>query len=437
MIAPPWPLASSIEASPHQCAAWESASARGGLAILTGGPGTGKTHTAAAILKQCAAQFGLENIAVCSPFGKAAVRITAAMQAAKLDKEATTIHRMLGVSRNGHDGAGWGFRYNLANPLPYRVVAVEESSTLGVDLGASLFAAFQPGTLVLLLGDPGQLPPVEHGAPLRDMLAAGVPHGELSEIWRNAGDIVKACQAIRRGERWEPSRTMDIPAGHNLRHIETIRPSISLRQIERLLGSTPPGLDPVWDIQVLCIVNEKGPLCRQKLNEHLRGFLNPKGRGSKDNKYREGDKVICLSNSMLPVVDDGAAGYDGDSGKEFVANGEIGRVLHVEPKLSIVRFDTPARTVKIAGDWHDDFDLAYAITTHKSIGSEWPVVFYVSDEHPSARRTASRQLIYTAISRSKKLCVTIGRKATMDNDCLNDSLSARKTFLAEMIRGAA
>ena len=118
-----------------------------------------------------------------------------------LPLEATTIHRLLGVSRNGHDKKGWGFIHNAANPLPYRFVFVDEVSMLDVDLAANLFAACQPGTHILLIGDTGQLPPVGHGAPLRDLIAAGVGCGELTEIWRNAGDIVKGCSPFAQADR--------------------------------------------------------------------------------------------------------------------------------------------------------------------------------------------------------------------------------------------
>jgi len=434
-----WPDPSSLTASsPHQQETWGRASSAGRVAILTGGPGTGKTTTAAEVLKQCAKTVGLSNVAVCSPFGKAAVKITASMNAAGLECEATTIHRLLGVTRNGHDKGGWGFRFNAGNPLPYRVLAIEESSTLGVDLGASLFSAIHPGTHVLLLGDDGQLPPVEHGAVLRDLKAAGLPHGELLEIWRNDGDIVKACQAIRAGRPWRASREINIPAGQNLRHCETAKVPVALRHLERFLATAPTGIDPIWDVQVLCTVNEKSPLGRKDLNARLREFLNSAGRRIDKHPFRVGDKVICLSNSMLPLDSgDGLQFEDDGAIEEFVANGEIGRVTYIEPKLSIVKFDAPARTVRVVGGWHDSFDLAYAITTHKSQGSQWPVVIYMSDDYPSARRTSSRQLVYTALSRAEKLCVTIGRKSTIDLDCKRDALVGRKTFLAEMIERAA
>lgn len=434
-----WPDPSTIDSSSHQQEVWGRASRRP-LAILTGGPGTGKTTTAAAILKRCAETVGLENIAVCSPFGKAAVRITASMQNAGLRTEATTIHRLLGVTRNGHDKNGWGFRYTHANPLPQRVIAIEESSTLGVDLGASLFSAIQPGTHVLMLGDDGQLPPVEHGAPLRDLLAAGVPHGQLTEIWRNGGDIVLACQDIRDGLTWRPSPTINLDAGQNLKHIECSRPAITMRHLDRMLGNAPPGIDPVWDVQILCAVNDKSPLSRKALNAHLREFLNQGGKSIPNHAFRVGDKVMCLSNSMLPSYEGDDRDYQSseDAIEEFVANGEIGRVIHIEPKVSVVKFDAPARTVRVVGAWHDSFDLAYAITTHKSQGSQWPVVMYVSDDYAGARRTASKQLIYTAMSRAEKMCVTIGRKATIDLDCKRDALKGRKTFLKELVmRGAA
>jgi len=131
---------------------------QGPVGILAGTPGTGKTFALAQIVKYLACRFGIDTIAVCAPTGKAAVRITSALLHCAIDRKAKTIHRTLGVGRNGHDGDGWGFKHTAANPLPYKFVIVDESSMIDTDLMAALMLACAPGTHVLLVGDPYQLP---------------------------------------------------------------------------------------------------------------------------------------------------------------------------------------------------------------------------------------------------------------------------------------
>ncbi len=400
------------------------------IGLLTGGPGVGKTEVATAILKEAARRWGSQQLRVCAPTGKAAVRITEAMQKRGLDFAAATIHRTLGVTKR--DGGSWEFVHRPGNPLEAKLVCMDEASMLDTALAASLFSALAPGTLVLLVGDPGQLPPVSHGAVLRDLMAADLPQGHLIEIWRHEGDIVRACKAIRGGEQWHPSPKMNTEAGHNLLHFETRSPWHTQQKLKTLLESVPERLDRVRDCQVLCAVNDKSPLCRKELNEFLQGFLNPDGEGDKSHSYRVGDKVICLRNQFLRLIEHDLLIKD----SEFVANGDTGQVTQVGPRKIHVMFGAPERHCYVGGDTlHNDFSLAYAITVHKSQGSQWPIVIYVSDEYRGARWVASRELIYTAISRAETLAVTIGQKVTIDHDCRREVLSKRKTFLAEALRG--
>jgi exodeoxyribonuclease V alpha subunit len=437
------------------------------IGILGGTPGTGKTYVAAAVIKAVVAANSVWQIAVAGPTGKSAVRITEAMQQYGItDLTASTIHRLLGVKRSGHDGKGWGFMRDASNPLPHRFIFITEASMIDTDLMASLLLAIEPGTHLFIEGDVGQLPPVGHGAPLRDMIAAGIHYGELTEIKRNSGTIVEACREIRAGRPWKPSPHIDTTpgVGLNLLHVESGRSATSIEQLKQMLLSTPADIDPAWDCQVLCQVNEKSDLSRKNLNKLLQEWLNPHGKKLEGNPYRLGDKVICTSNTLLDLVPDDpldsldsiAKGngreYQHDPGnpnglREFVANGEIGYVVHVEEKLFHVRFDSPARTVKVPltgkksearGDAEHagaacDFDLGYAITTHKSQGSQWKIVFVMIDDYPGASMVACRELVYTALSRAQTLCVTIGRKSVMDQWCRKVSLPRRKTFLKEEI----
>jgi exodeoxyribonuclease V alpha subunit len=194
--------------------------------------------------------------------GKAAVRITEAMAACGVQKNATTIHRLLGIaSRTAGDG--WGFLHNEENPLPYKYYVIDEFSTVSVDLLASFLRALPVGAHVLAVGDVNQLPPIDHGCPLRDLLAAGVPAGDLRELWRNSGSIVKACAAIRDGKPWKYDRELDPENGRNLILEETTGNAQSLEAIVKTLHKLRGlGVDPVWDTQVLVSVNRKSELGR-------------------------------------------------------------------------------------------------------------------------------------------------------------------------------
>jgi exodeoxyribonuclease V alpha subunit len=178
----------------------------GPVALLTGSPGTGKTYTATAVIRAIADAGLMRLIAVCAPTGKAAVRITSVMRAAGLAIDASTIHRLLGPSK---DGGSWRFAHDEDSQLPHRIVVVDEVSMLDTDIAAVLFAALEDGTHVLLVGDVHQLAPVGHGAPLRDMMDAGLPAARLTEIQRNAGMIVKACVHVKEGEHFEAMKSLD------------------------------------------------------------------------------------------------------------------------------------------------------------------------------------------------------------------------------------
>lgn len=387
------------------------------------------------------------------------------MQGYGLPIEATTVHRLLQVSRNGYDGKGWAFEFHRGNPLPFRFVVVDEVSMLDVDTAAALFDAFAPGTHVLLVGDPYQLPPVGHGAPLRDLIAAGLPYGELTEIRRNAGDGVMLCRDLKHGRQFwasnDPAREgeINVPAGCNVRYINTRTGKQSQVVLSRLLKSVPADFDPVWDVQVLVALNEKSDVSRKVLNSLLQDQMNPAGVRVPGNPYRVGDKVICTSNTLLPLVPEPgefvapieemeqvAENSNDVDVKEFVANGEIGRVISVEPRSMNVRFECPARTVLVpmgkpsgtTGDGGSDsqgckFDLAYAITIHKSQGSQWPITILMIDESGGANWVGSRELYYTALSRFEKLSLVIGNRTVIDKHCRKIALKERKTFLRELL----
>ncbi len=477
----------------------------GCIGILCGSPGTGKTHTAGAILRLIVEVFGAHCVAAAAPTGKAAVRLTESLQEHGVPIQASTIHRLLQIDST-EDG-DWEFRFNETNPLPHRFVLVDEMSMVDTTLCSQLLAARSAGTCFLFLGDVNQLAPVGHGAPLRDMIAAGIPCGELREIRRNSGRIVQACAEIRDHQRFTASPRMDIESGENLLVLQKHTTQEQVAALEDFLDRLrQTGADPVWDCQVLTPMNKKSELSRKELNKRLQGFLNPDGVRIAGNPFRVGDKVINLKNGWFPFygmpprgtampewipssdswssfehenLDDAIAAsiaidpevrqreYDewrrswdrlpvvNSEGKVFVANGELAEVLQVEQARTIVRLQSPDRTIVIphgakeesspeeggnddtasedsgsVGSW----DLGQAVSIHKSQGSAWTWVIVMLD--PAARRMMSRNLIYTAISRAKKGCLLIGPKSLADEACRKSGLQ-RKTLLVERLRDMA
>lgn len=457
--------------SAHQVERLRQATA-GPVGMLLGGPGTGKTHVTGYLLRAVIAEYGRSSIVVCAPTGKAAVRATQALAMSGIDLTARTIHSTLEIGRNGHDGDGWGFQRNRGNPLECRFVVCDETSMNDTDLMADLLDACPDGCQVLFIGDPHQLPPVGHGAPLRDMIDANVPHGELTQVRRNAGQIVHACQRIKNGESFEVASEIDLGAEvpKNLKLVEARDEKHAREQLVELLKTlkATAGFDPCWQTQVIVARNAKGEICRKKLNELLHPLLNPEGFGVAGNPFKVGDKIICTRNGHLHRVetyfDAGselarlAENYDvcrdpegGGIAEVYVANGEIGRVVAVGAKQTIARFSEGDALVKIlmgkqkdaedeeegaggeesGGGRGCNFDHAYAITCHKCQGSEAPCVIVVGDDQ--AGQLTTREWIYTAISRASKLCLLVGKMSTFSKMKDRRVLNRRKTFLKRQI----
>jgi exodeoxyribonuclease V alpha subunit len=430
-----WPEADSIcgVSDEQRRAYWWSRNGQS-IGIIGGGPGTGKTYLLAAILAACK-RDGLGPIAVCAPTGKAAIRITQSLQKLGVGFEATTIHRLLVVT-DIDNGEGWSFHYGEAESLPHRLIAVDESSMLSANLFGALLQAISCGSKLLLVGDIGQLPPVEHGAPLRDMIAAGVAYGELKEVRRNSGDGVRLCHRIRSGGSYVPSEDFGESEMSNVCHIETKSPQQALNALKSLISNAPAEFHKSRDIQVIVPLNDKGPLCRVELNKAIREIVNPEIEKDENGlPFRVNDKVMCQKNTQLESIDDEGNVIEPC---EFVANGEIGEVTEIwkdgDGRHMVVAIESPPRSVLVHGDKMIYFDLAYAITVHKSQGSEWSIVIYIIDETPSARRVCCNELVYTALSRFSKAMFTIGKKSTMNTDILRRSLPLRKTFLAERLK---
>ena len=441
----------------------------GPVGILSGKPGSGKTYTLSRLVKALVAQYGSLNVCVCCPTGKAAVRCKETLAGAGCaEVDPKTIHRTLGVT--SADGE-WTFKHNEQDPLPYKFIIVDEASMVGLGLLRSLLAAMPRGCGLLLVGDVCQLPPVEWGSPLRDLTNL-LPTGILTEIRRNCGLIVKTCSAIVDGQPWQPAERIDlkaedpvnlclIPAGKNHAAAKVCQ------LVEQLRDHSPWNI--LTDVMVLTAVNKRSPVSRIELNKLLQPIMNPTGQGIPGSPFRIGDRVIQLKNGLVPSAVEkkdrktGAMDWAADNETKFmVANGDIGVVLFAAERKTVVQFDS-GRTVIIfrgatAKDEDDDgkdgnganddsrtqtgCDLvhAWAITTHKSQGSQWPIVIYVLDEYPGAsgqHGVMSREHLYTGISRASKATFLVGLKGIADSICHKQFIQRRKTFTKEILRDMA
>lgn len=451
------------------------------IAVLAGNPGTGKTYTAAAVLRAIVGRYGANAVAVAAPTGKAAVRITEKMRDAGLGLQATTLHRLIGIVE------GARCKYDEHNPLKVRVLVVDEASMINTDIGASVLAACGQSTHLLLVGDQHQLPPIGHGAVLRDLIDAGVPTATLSEIHRNAGAIVHACAVIKDGKSPDLRQALDYWPKANLLHVnldagkgkkggkdaageeddDTAKAPSKQQQFLEAMNSVldwvqarqadataveenaPLGADLIDDVQVICARN----VTRKAFNLALQRRLNPvlpNEPRSTHPTFRLRDKVICLKNSWLARAD-----TTGSAEPEYVANGDIGRVVGFRGQQMLVKLAGSGRTVAVplpnrkgqdsadesASSPNSDsdegessyggWDLAYVVTCHKYQGSECPVVIVLVE---GAGKLGSREWIYTAISRARGLCVVVGDRQEVSRYVRNVTLPERKTLLAQMIR---
>lgn len=440
------------ELTPHQLEQVRIATS-GPVGVLSGGPGVGKSLSTAALIRAIRSENSAALVSVACPTGKAGQRITELMQEYGVSVRGQTIHRLLGPTRNGHDGDGWAFEYSAENPLPADFIVTDESSMIDLKLMSDLLSAVQRGTRCLFVGDPYQLPPVGNGRPFADMIAAGIPHGHLTQIHRFAGRVAYVCEAIRRGQAWGPSRTIDLKAEQpeNFKHLERSYPPLvldSLSQVVQLVQSQ--GFDPWSDLQVVCAVNEKSPVSRTILNSRMQGLLNPAGEPIDKSDFRIGDKVVCRKNKFLEVRHEGSWGegtgtnrngkarsFEG-SALAFVANGEIGKIVAVpNGREMIVDFSTafePAKYLAVPRDFFKKIELAYAVTVHSAQGSQWPFVIVVIDDYSGATRIANRAWWYTALSRMQKLVITIGKLNVMRGGCRQLDVERRRTFLSQRLR---
>ncbi len=372
------------------------------IMILTGGPGTGKTTAISAIIRLLG-QIG-EKVVLAAPTGRAAKRMSELT-----GSEAKTIHRLLEVDFTSKEG-DLQFKRNEKNPLPADTVIIDEASMLDVLLFESLLRAMRPDCRLILVGDPDQLPPVGAGNVLSDLISCGqVPMVHLTEIFRQAAKslIVTNAHAIVSGNYPELDRKDNdffFLASSNTSQIAVTAADLCARRLPKSYG-----FSPMWDIQVLS-PTRVGALGTGELNRVLQRSLNPPAPTKKEFSsglvlFREGDKVMQIRNNYDLV-------WERDNGEEGmgVFNGDIGVVEMISGPSStiLVRYDD--HIAEYSFDMANELELAYAITVHKSQGNEYDAVILPLAE--SRSRLYYRNLLYTAVTRAKKLLIIVGsRKA--------------------------
>lgn len=400
---------------------------REGVLVITGGPGTGKTtiiHTIIQIFKSS----GME-VVLAAPTGRAAKRMTETTGI-----EAKTIHRMLGVAYADDDNGRQKFDKNETEPIEADVIIIDEVSMVDMQLFNNLLKAIEPGTRLILVGDANQLPSVAAGNVLKDIIKSEkIKVVRLTEIFRQAREsaIITNAHKINSGE--EP-----VMNGKNTDFFfvnAQYAPEVSGKIVELITKRLPKftGVDSFSDMQVLTPMR-KGDIGAAGLNKTLQKALNPPSDGKKEFEtssctFREGDKVMQIKNNyniswkienrLGKVIDDGTGIYNGDMGiiKSINKQAETITVLFDDMRQAVYEFTAL-----------DELELAYAVTIHKSQGSEYPVV--IIPIHSGPPMLMSRNLLYTAVTRAKKFVIIVGLKSSVNRMVANDREVSRYSGFA-------
>jgi len=400
---------------PFQLAALQEEAVRRSLTanmvIITGGPGTGKTTLVQAIV---AVYRRMEvRIALAAPTGRAAKRLHEATR-----HNALTIHRLLEFSPQQG-----GFQRNERNPLNADLIIVDEASMLDCLLMHHLLKAIPGRATLVLVGDVDQLPSVGAGSVLQDLIDCDrFPVVRLTEIFRQARQsrIVTNAHRVRMGQF--PSLQSDPHRLTDFYFIEKEQPEEVLAIILKLCRDRIPkrfGLDPVDDIQVLSPMN-RGTIGVHRLNEELQRVFNPRGPA-----VERGGRILRLHDKVMQIRNN----YDKD-----VFNGDLGRIRAIDLENQELKVEVDGRLVTYDFSELDELVLAYAVSVHKAQGSEYPaVVIPVATQH---YMMLQRNLIYTAITRGRKLVVLVGSKKALAMAVRNDKTSRRHTLLKERLTGA-
>ena len=383
-----------------------------GVLILTGGPGTGKTTTLNGIITMF--EKDKLDIALCAPTGRAAQRMTETT-----GRKAQTIHRLLEVEWNNENKPA--FKRNLRNPLDCQVVIVDEMSMVDIFLFSNLLDALPLGCRLVMVGDSDQLPSVSAGNVLKDLIECGLlPVVELKEIFRQSLDsnIVMNAHKIVNGE----SINFDYKEG-DFFFMQRNYALDAVRTIKELYISRLPdayGFDPLTQIQVLC-PSKKGDTGTQNLNKLLQETINPPSKDKKEHNtgyriFREGDKVMQTRNNYNIHWES----YDEEG--DGIFNGDIGFIEKIDIARDAIVIDFSGKRATYSREQLVEIELAYAVTVHKSQGSEFDAVIIPTVSVNG--RLCYRNLLYTAVTRAKKLMILVGTVG-----CVNSMIENNKTQL--------
>ncbi len=407
---------------------------RFGVLVITGGPGTGKT-TVIRTLIRCFESAGL-NVALAAPTGRAAKRMTEAT-----GREAKTVHRLLEISYvPDDDDRRLTYGKNSDDPLDADVVIIDEMSMVDLPLMHALCGAITVGTTLILVGDKDQLPSVGPGSVLKDIIASGrFLTVTLDKIFRQArmSDIVVNAHKINRGEKVDltnDSRDFFFLRRENADDV--IKTTLTL-MVKKLPAYTDSA---VSDIQVITPMR-KGNMGSVKLNSVLQNVLNPPSPEKTEKEhgeiiFRVGDKVMQIRNNYrLEWKITTPKGVVADRG-EGVFNGDIGTVIAIDDYMGFVavKYDEE-KIVEYPYDMLDELELAYAITIHKSQGSEYPAV--IIPLMPGPAQLYTRNLLYTAVTRARKCVVIVGSEKVFAQMIENNNSRNRYTGLAKRLKETA
>ncbi len=378
------------------------------LSIITGGPGVGKTTVVSEILRR--AKRAHLNVVLAAPTGRAAKRLSEATGGS-----ASTIHRLL-----KWDPAKAGFAQNKENPLAAQLFVIDEASMLDLPLAVALFRAIPEGATVVIVGDPDQLPSVGPGNVLNDLIASKIcPVTRLTKIFRqgDGSGIIQSAHAVNAGILPELNRNAGI---RDFYWIEKDDPAEAADVLIRMIGERIPGrfgFDPLRDIQLLCPMN-RGLCGTIEMNNTLQALLNP---GEKA-EFRFGERLFKTGDKVMQITNN----YD-----KNVFNGDTGYLVRIQPGSKKFFVDYDGTEVEYSFDDADQITLAYAVTVHKAQGCEYPVV--LMPLLSSHFMMLQRNLLYTGMTRAKRLMILVGSKRAVSMAVRNAIQEPRHSLLLDKL----
>ena len=394
--------------------------------VLTGGPGTGKTTTVNAILSLYEALY--DRVALCAPTGRAAKRLSELT-----NHSASTIHRLLEVD---YTTGSVRFIHNEKNLLKYDVIILDEMSMVDVKLFQALLAAARYHCRIIMVGDADQLPSVGPGNILGEILRANVaPTVRLTDIFRQAQQslIVQNAHRIVEGQMPQKGGPTD-----DFFMIESTGLACQKLVCDLVSTRLPKayGFDPVKDIQVLC-PTKVGPTGSVELNRRLQEILNPPMRSKPQIGTEKNAKILRLGDKVMQIKNDYDITYERDGAEAGVGayNGDLGIITAVEPDARAVTVMMDDRKYVYSADQLAELEPAYAVTVHKSQGSEFPAVILPVADVPT--RLCYRNLLYTGVTRARKLCVLTGTARTEEAMVRNVRQNMRYSGLRFLLADAA